>query len=99
MYSVDLPYPQIKIKEKNSKYIDLILLNYSSAISEFDAIAQYTYHQIALTYSNKEISDTLRGISIVEMHHLEMLGKIIVLLGGEPGYWIKNKKKRQLNLI
>ena len=27
------------------------------------------------------------------MHHLEMLGKIIVLLGGEPGYWIKNKKK------
>ena len=93
MYSVDSPYPQIKIKKKNSKYIDLILLNYSSAISEFDAIAQYTYHQIALTYSNKEISDTLRGISIVEMHHLEMLGKIIVLLGGEPGYWIKNKKK------
>ena len=59
MYSIDLPYPQIKVKEKNSKYIDLILLNYSSAISEFDAIAQYTYHQIALTYSNKEISDTL----------------------------------------
>ena len=27
------------------------------------------------------------------MHHLEMLGKIIILLGGEPGYWINNKKK------
>lgn len=93
MYSIDLPYPEIKVKEKNPKYIDLILLNYSSAISEFDAIAQYTYHQIALTYTNKEISDTLCGISIVEMHHLEMLGKIIILLGGEPGYWINNKKK------
>ena len=93
MYSIDITYPEVKGKEKNSKYIDLILLNYSSAISEFDAIAQYTYHQIALTYSNKEISDTLCGISIVEMHHLEMLGKIIILLGGEPGYWINNKKK------
>ena len=97
MYSLDLPYPEIKVKEKNSKYIDLILLNYSSAISEFDAIAQYTYHQIALTYTNKEISDTLCGISIVEMHHLEMLGKIIILLGGEPGYWINNKKKNSLH--
>ncbi len=86
MYSVDLPYPEVKVKEKNSKYINLILLNYSSATSEFDAIAQYTYHQIAL-------SDILRGISIVEMHHLEMLGKIILLLGGEPGFWIENKKK------
>lgn len=93
MYSIDLPYPEIKVKEKNPKYIDLILLNYSSAISEFDAIAQYTYHQIALTYTNKEISDTLCGISIVEMRHLEMLGRIIILLGGEPGYWINNKKK------
>lgn len=93
MYSIDLPYPEIKVKEKNSKYINLILLNYSSATSEFDAIAQYTYHQIALSYDNQEISDTLHGISIVEMHHLEILGKIILLLGGEPGFWIENKKK------
>ena len=25
MYSVDLPYPEVKVKEKNSKYINLIL--------------------------------------------------------------------------
>ena len=93
MYSVNLPYPEVKVKEKNPNYIDLILLNYASNVSEFDAIAQYTYHQIALTYKNKEISETIRGISIVEMHHLELLGEIIILLGGEPGYWINNKKK------
>ena len=28
------------------------------------------------------------------MHHLEMLGEIIVLLGGKPGYWINDKKKK-----
>lgn len=93
MYSLNLPYPEVKVKEKNQKYIDLILLNYASAVSEFDAVAHYTYHQIALTYINKEISETLRDISIVEMHHLELLGEIILLLGGEPGYWINNKKK------
>lgn len=93
MYSVNLPYPEVKVKEKNPKYLDLILLNYSSSISEFDAIAQYTYHQIALTYENKEISQTIKGISIVEMHHLELLGEIIIKLGGEPGFWINNKKK------
>ncbi|MEN8078024.1 ferritin family protein [Clostridioides difficile] len=93
MYSVNLPYPEVKVKEKNPKYLDLILLNYASSISEFDAIAQYTYHQIALTYENKEIAETIRGISIVEMHHLELLGQIIIKLGGEPGFWINNKKK------
>lgn len=93
MYSVDLPYPEVKVKEKNPKYIDLILQNYASSISEFDAIAQYVYHEISLTYENPEIAETIKGISMVEMHHLQLLGEIIVKLGGEPGYWINNKKK------
>ena len=38
MYSVNLPYPKVNVKDKNSKYIDLILLNFSSSISEFSAI-------------------------------------------------------------
>ena len=93
MYSVDLPYPEVNVKDKNPQYIDLILQNYASSISEFDAIAQYTYHQISYVYENIEVSQTLRGISIVEMHHLELLGEILVQLGAEPGYWINNKKK------
>ena len=92
MYSVDLPYPEVNVKDKNPQYIDLILQNYASSISEFDAVAQYTYHQISYVYENIEVSQTLRGISIVEMHHLELLGEILVQLGAEPGYWINNKK-------
>ena len=92
MYSVDLPYPEVNVKDKNPQYIDLILQNYASSISEFDAIAQYTYHQISYVYENIEVSQTLRGISIVEMNHLELLGEILVQLGAEPGYWINNKK-------
>ena len=31
---------------------------------------------------------------MVEMHHLEMLGELILLLGEDPRYWIKKKDKR-----
>lgn len=93
MYSVDLPYPEVNIKDKNPQYIDLILQNYASSTSEFDAIAQYTYHQISYVYENIEVFETLHGISIVEMHHLELLGRILVQLGGDPGYWIDNYKR------
>ena len=34
--------------------------------------------------------------AIVEMYHLEILGKLIIKLGGNPGYWI-NKKDKKLN--
>lgn len=93
MYCLDLPYPEVKVQSKNPKYIDLILLNYASSVSEFNSIAQYSYQQIILSCKNKEIYQTLNGISIVEMHHLELLGKIILMLGGDPIYCINNKKK------
>ena len=93
MYSVNLPYPKVNVKDKNSKYIDLILLNFSSSISEFSAITQYTYHEISYIYKNPEVSKILNGISIVEMYHLKLLGEILIQLGAEPGYWIDNKKK------
>ena len=50
MYCIDLPYPPIKVKGQNPKYANLILLNYSSAVSELSAVTQYVYHQIALKY-------------------------------------------------
>lgn len=93
MYSVDLPYPKVNVKDKNPQYIDLILQNFASSISEFDAIAQYTYHQISYVYKNPEVSETINGISIVEMRHLELLGRILVQLGADPGYWIDNHKR------
>ena len=54
MYCLDLPYPEVKVQSKNPKYIDLILLNYASSVSEFNSIAQYSYQQIILSCKNKE---------------------------------------------
>ena len=92
-YHLDLPYPPIEVKEENPAYADLILLNYAGSVSEFSAITQYTYHEIALKYKFKEVSETLEGISEVEMHHLQILGELIVKLGKDPGYWICKHKK------
>lgn len=93
MYHVNLPYPPVKVKEENQKYANLILLNYASSVSEFSAITQYVYHETYFKYINAEVSETLEGIAKVEMHHLQMLGEVIILLGGDPGYWIiKNRK-------
>ena len=87
MYSVNLPYPKVNVKDKNSKYIDLILLNFSSSISEFSAITQYTYHEISYIYKNPEVSKILNGISIVEMYHLKLLGEILIQLNKKKNYW------------
>ena len=91
-FAVNLPYPSINVAEKNQKYSNLILLNYSGQISEFTAINQYLYHEISLIHTAPVISNALKGIAIVEMHHLQILGELIVALGGDPGFWIYKKK-------
>lgn len=92
-YSIDLPYPPIKVKGENPRYASLILLNYSSSTSELSAVTQYVYHEIALKYKYEEVSETIQGIAEVEMHHLQMLGELLVKLGQDPGYWICKHKK------
>lgn len=95
-YNIDLPYPPIKVKGENSKFADLILLNYAGSVSELSAVTQYVYHEIALKYKFEEVSETIQGISGIEMHHMQMLGELIVKLGKNPGYWICKHKKFNL---
>lgn len=93
-YSINQPYPPIIIKEKNSEYARLISHAYAGVVSELSASTQYVYQHIRLFRTKyPEISETLIGISIVEMHHLEILGELIVALGGEPKYGISKKNK------
>lgn len=90
---LNLPYPKIDIKEKNLKYAKIILENYAGCVSELTAITQYLYHKLKLSKSYPEISKILLKISMVEMHHLDILGEMVEALGGDPGYWINKKNK------
>lgn len=83
---LDIPYPEVKVEEKNSYYADLLSEDYAGRVSETTAVLLYSYQHFNMFDSNKEFSKIIEDISIVEMKHLEMLGKTIKLLGKEPIY-------------
>lgn len=96
LYKAKLPYPPIVVAKPNKHYAEIIQVNFAGAVSEFSAISQYINHHFRTENQYTEISKTLEHIAIVEMYHLEILGKLIIKLGGNPGYWI-NKKDKKLN--
>lgn len=78
------PYPEVKVEGPNLHYASLLLDNYAGINSELTAINQYLYHQLRLEVEYPVIAQLLECLALVEMEHLQMLGKAICLLGGEP---------------
>lgn len=87
---LNISYPRIEVTEKNLKYANLLLNDFAGPFSEMTAINQYFYQHLIVDKEHKDIAEALECISMVEMHHLEMLGEIIVLLGGNPLPRIEN---------
>ncbi len=83
---LDIPYPEVKVEEKNPYYADLLSEDYAGRTSETTATLLYSYQHFNTFDSNEEFSKIIEEIAIVEMKHLEMLGKTIKLLGKEPIY-------------
>ncbi|CDM68280.1 putative Mn-containing catalase [Clostridium bornimense] len=92
-YSSPLPYPKIRVHCKNHQYAKLILKDYAGIISELSAVTQYVYHSIYLSKEYPYISKVINKISIVEMHHLDILGKLLIELGVSPKYGSIKKNK------
>ena len=78
------PYPPVEVDQKNTHLLVPLSLDLASASGELTAIYQYIYQSILLQESYPVIADTLRRIAIVEMHHMNILGQIMVKLGGSP---------------
>ena len=70
----------------NRQYAELLLEDYTGMISEITAVKQYLYHYFVLKSINPEVADLLECVSLVEMHHMEMLAETIRLLGVSPRY-------------
>lgn len=85
-YSDPSPYPEIKVSGQNKYYAKLLLDDYAGTVSEFSAINQYLYHHFAIDNKYQDIRNALENISIVEMYHMEILARIIKMLGLEPIY-------------
>ncbi len=80
---VDLPYPPLRVKGKNCDYAQLLKVDYCGAVSEMSAITQYINNENRLFLERCSMAKTLLGIAMAEMMHLQKLGELIFLLGGE----------------
>ena len=83
---IDLPYPEVKVEEKNAYYADLLSQDYAGVVSETTAVMQYSYQHFDKSKENKEFAEIIAEIAEVEMKHLELLGETIKMLGEEPIY-------------
>ena len=82
-YASKKPYPTPRVLGKNKEYATLLSASYAGMISEQTAIHQYLYQSFVL---EPDVSTILHHISIVEMHHFELLAETIKLLGTLPKY-------------
>lgn len=86
----DIPMPEVKVERKNMDYARLLYSAYADGdASELVAITQYLYH--SETIPVEEISDSIKCISLIEMHHLDMIGDLIKELGGKPFFFNSNE--------
>lgn len=69
---------------KNPAYAKAMLDNIGGLNSEMSAISLYVYNNLILE-EKKEIAAIFHKVSIVEMHHLEIFGKLALLLGRTQG--------------
>ena len=93
---VDLPYPPIRVSGKNPSYADLLSIDYCGSISELSAIAQYINNENRLASENCPMAQALLGMAVCEMIHLQKLGELIALLGGDIGFSARGRNGRPM---
>lgn len=80
------PYPEIKVVRPNRYFASLLLEDYAGTISEMTAINQYFHHYLMFEEKYYDLAQLEECISIIEMFHMELLGKTIRALGVDPQY-------------
>lgn len=81
-----MEYPPVRVREQNQFYANLLTLDYCGSVSELTAITQYIHGESCLCQEQCAESKTIIGIAMAEMMHLQKLGELIQLLGGEVSF-------------
>lgn len=92
---MDLSYPEIAVQEKNQAYARLLSIDYCGSVSEMTAITQYISQENSLPGSQCAVAKTILGIAVAEMIHLQKLGQLITLLGGNIDFIAKYRDGRR----
>ncbi len=92
---MDLPYPQIQVRESNPVYANLLSVDYCGAVSEMSAITQYINNENRMSAERCPLAQIILGIAMAEMIHLQKLGELIFLLGGNIDFTVKQRDGKQ----
>lgn len=92
---MEMPYPPIKVREKNQAFAFLLSMDYCGSVSEMTAITQYINNENRLSAVKCNMAKTILGIAIAEMIHLQKLGELIFLLGGSVDFIARQPNGRQ----
>lgn len=92
---MDLPYPPVQVREKNQAYANLLSIDYCGSVSEMSAITQYINNENRLFSEKCPVAKTILGIAMAEMIHLQKLGEMIFLLGGNIDFVAKHQDGRK----
>lgn len=85
-FQLNKPYPKPRVTCKNTEYAKILLQDYAGENSEDSAVHLYIFQNLILNKSYPQIANDLFHISVIEMHHLKLLGETIRLLGISPEY-------------
>lgn len=92
---LQIPYPPVTVEAKNKRYADILMPLYTGSESELTALSNYSYQALITENNNKRLSDILECISLTEMTHFRILGKLIHKLGADPVLYIPIQKNRR----
>ena len=89
--TVNLAYPTIENVKEDKKTAYALSGVYSGTHGELSAILQYFYHFLHFKRLNDNNSaQIIMSIALAEMHHLEILGLLIMRLGLDPVFCSAN---------
>jgi len=91
----DLPYPPVQAECKNLNYANLLSIDYCGAVSEMSAVTQYINNENRLSCERCPAAKTILGIAMAEMIHLQKLGEMVSLLGGNIDFTAKYNNGKQ----
>lgn len=91
---LEFPYPPIQVKCRNLGYADLLSVDYCGSVSELSALTQYINNESRLSLKHCRYARMLLEIAVAEMMHLQKIGELIFLLGGEVDYTARYQNGR-----
>lgn len=95
IYKVALPYPTIKVEKPNAEYGEYMLEDAAGMVSEMSDVAAYLYQGLMIDPKYQDVIDTMQGIKLVEMNHLEIFQKLAKQLGADPRLWDQKGNRRR----